>query len=94
MESVTNIYTTLAPSNDDLRLLLLYGGIQGDSVQCELCTVSLRDNPRHGALSYVWSEGRKVGEFSVNGFVMNVTANLKSALCSLALRSAKSSHSM
>jgi hypothetical protein len=74
------IYDTLPDASDHLRLLTLHGGDVSEPIRCTLRTVSFRDKPSYDALSYAWGDSISTKSINVDGFEIQVTANLEQAL--------------
>ncbi|KAI0542819.1 heterokaryon incompatibility protein-domain-containing protein [Xylaria digitata] len=73
-------YTPLNPSKKEIRLLTLLDGGWNDRIKCELRVVSLDDQPKYEALSYVWGSPNDVVDVDVNGIAFSATRNLHAAL--------------
>lgn len=76
-----SIYAPLDPSRNQMRVLHLSPGRDTDELRCTLTTVSLREDPKYEALSYVW--GENTGDtlpMLVGNHTVKVTRNLDSAL--------------
>jgi hypothetical protein len=79
------IYKPILQSNT-IRLLTLFPGTKGTTIQCELQEVTLSNNrPPYCALSYVWGDPRVTEGIQVHGRELQVTTNLQSALQCLRL---------
>src|SRR5687768_9455999 len=76
--------TTTRPSlnlaKNDIRVLTLHPGTWKDPIRCSLHTVRLEDNPRYEALSYAWGDADDCRPVMVDARVVQVTANLETAL--------------
>ncbi|KAI8691839.1 HET domain-containing protein [Fusarium sp. Ph1] len=71
------LYRRLDPSTSEIRLL----EVPSDgSEDWGLITVSLNDNPKYFALSYVWGEKKDLDKIILQGQDVKVTPNLASAL--------------
>ncbi|KAK4499156.1 hypothetical protein PRZ48_009668 [Zasmidium cellare] len=77
---MNTLYQGLKLGPDDIRVLTLLPGAGGCSIVCELVKISLSEQPRYDALSYVWGDPTKTKPITVNGLQIQVTANLESAL--------------
>ncbi|KAI3319430.1 heterokaryon incompatibility protein-domain-containing protein [Xylariaceae sp. AK1471] len=73
-------YTRLDPSKKQIRLLKLISGEWDEQVRCELYVVSLDDQIKYEALSYVWGSPRDLVGIDVNGSLFSATQNLHAAL--------------
>ena len=74
-------YTTLDPSQRQIRLLHLHAGQPKDYVTCHFSTISLDDHEIvYDALSYVWGETTEGRFVIVEGIQTEVTDNLWQAL--------------
>ncbi|PMD37676.1 HET-domain-containing protein, partial [Hyaloscypha variabilis F] len=79
------IYQPILQSNS-IRLLTLFPGTKGTTIQCELQEVSLSNNrPPYCALSYVWGDPSVTAGIRVHCRELQVTTNLQSALQCLRL---------
>jgi hypothetical protein len=76
------ILKSLDGSRSEIRLLRILPAASDDSIlQCELSTVSLRDErPEYAALSYVWGDPSVTENIYINGSVVPVTKNVASAM--------------
>jgi hypothetical protein len=74
------IYNTLPDASDNLRLLIVHAGGVSEPIRCTLRTVSFRDKPSYEALSYTWGDTATTELIEVDGFDIQVTANLEQAL--------------
>ncbi|RYO20565.1 hypothetical protein AA0111_g10058 [Alternaria arborescens] len=74
------IYDTLPDASDNLRLLIVHAGGVSEPIRCTLRTVSFRDKPSYEALSYTWGDTPTTESIEVDGFDIQVTANLEQAL--------------
>lgn len=77
--------TPLSSSQEEIRVLHLECGSGPALLQCILHRVSLRSvpAPTYEALSYTWGDENDRREIAVNGYIVDVTFNLYSALCRL-----------
>ncbi|KAL7945055.1 heterokaryon incompatibility domain-containing protein [Trichoderma barbatum] len=77
----------LSPLEEDIRMLHLDRGSGSSLLQCTLHRVSLQSvpPPKYEALSYTWGNENDRREIAVNGYIVDVTFNLYSALCRLRL---------
>ncbi|KAI0111126.1 heterokaryon incompatibility protein-domain-containing protein [Nemania sp. FL0031] len=73
-------YRSLDPSKKGIRLLALLNGEWDDRIRCELYTVSLQDQPKYEALSYVWGSSTDLIDIDVNDVAFPATLNLHAAL--------------
>ncbi|TGJ79444.1 hypothetical protein E0Z10_g9318 [Xylaria hypoxylon] len=73
-------YTPLDPSKKQIRLLTLLNGEWDDRIKCELHVVSLDDQPKYEALSYVWGPPIDLVDIDVNSIAFSATPNLHAAL--------------
>ncbi|KAI0413224.1 heterokaryon incompatibility protein-domain-containing protein [Xylaria grammica] len=73
-------YTPLEPSKNQIRLLTLSNGEWNDRIKCQLHVVSLDDQPKYEALSYVWGSSNDLVDIDVNGVAFSATRNLHAAL--------------
>src|ERR1700728_3142249 len=76
-------YRPLSVIRNEIRLLLLESGGSYNRLGCTLRHVSLDDNPKYTALSYTWGNPDITRPISLDGYCVNVTTNLKSALLHL-----------
>lgn len=74
------IYDRLDATASQVRVLTLHRGSRDEELRCSLKTVSLDDQPRFHALSYVWGSGTEKDRINIHGHVVSVTSNLGSAL--------------
>jgi hypothetical protein len=72
---------------EEIRMLHLECGSGSSLPQCTLHRVSLRSDPppKYEALSYTWGDENDRREIAVNGYIVDVTVNLYSALRRLRL---------
>jgi hypothetical protein len=73
-------YHPLDDSDNEIRLLRLHPGEDNESIAVDIIHVSLNDNPRYLALSYVWGSTEVLHQISVNGKPKTVGLNLYLAL--------------
>ncbi|KAL6837346.1 heterokaryon incompatibility domain-containing protein [Trichoderma camerunense] len=75
--------TPLSSQDEEIRMLHLECGSGSSLLQCTLHRVSLRSvpAPSYEALSYTWGDENNRREIVVNGYIVDVTFNLYSALC-------------
>lgn len=71
---------SLDSNRQEIRLLSIVPGQEAEDIQCTLSVVSLRDDPKYTALSYVWGDSNTKKQISVNRTSFYVTLNLESAL--------------
>ena len=76
-------YRPLSVVRNEIRLLLLKPGGSYDRLSCILRHVSLDNNPKYTALSYTWGNPDITRPISLDGYCVDVTTNLKSALLHL-----------
>lgn len=75
------IYSSLAGPVDQIRLLIIQAGSDGNQeISCELKVVETDHSPDYEALSYTWGDAKDTSPIRVSGEVMQVTKNLASAL--------------
>jgi Heterokaryon incompatibility protein (HET) len=70
----------LDPQKREIRLISVLPGDWTDEVKCELSRLSLESRPRYEALSYVWGDPNDTRPIIVDGWEVQVTANLEPAL--------------
>jgi hypothetical protein len=75
-----SIFNRLNKTESEVRLLRLLPGRSADPIRCTVHIVSLNDNPRYEALSYVWGDETDTRSISVNNQPYSVTVNLEAAL--------------
>jgi hypothetical protein len=76
-------YQPIVKSNTT-RLLTLFPGTKGSTIQCELQELRFVDNwPSYNALSYVWGNPDITRSIRVHGKELQITTNLESALQSM-----------
>ncbi len=81
MESPTTLYSPLDEAASQIRLLEIEPrNNDNQTVSCRMRTVSLDDDIKFFALSYVWGNTRDRVEVIVNDVVIPVTRNLEAAL--------------
>jgi len=76
-------YTPLSAAAAEIRLLDLVPGEFNTPISCILRIVSLDDEPKFEALSYVWGEEKSKNPITVDGRPTEITANLEAALRAL-----------
>lgn len=76
-------YRQLDLSGDEIRLLTLHPGGDGDRISCTLSHHNLTDNIEYEALSYTWGDSANLCTIVLNGFSFQVRASLKTALLHL-----------
>ncbi|KAL6876816.1 HET domain-containing protein, partial [Trichoderma novae-zelandiae] len=84
------VYKDVIPLNslqEQIRVLHLECGSGSSLLQCTLHRVALRSvsPPKYEALSYTWGDENDRREVAVNGYIVDVTVNLYSALRRLRL---------
>lgn len=77
------LYQSLSVEAAEIRVLKVLPGKTNDPVECELRTVSLRNDPAFEALSYTWGDPNPQDIITVDGHPFEVTLNLDSALRAL-----------
>lgn len=70
----------LDASRQDIRLVDLKHGFYDDIINISIRTVSLTDNPRFNALSYVWGDAAQQAPIRLGEIEISVTKNLEVAL--------------
>lgn len=78
--SSSHKYRPLDLSTDEIRLLTLHPGSDGDEISCILSHHNLTDNIEYEALSYTWGDNASLHTIILDGLPFRVTANLKIAL--------------
>jgi len=71
-------YLPLNNSRQEIRLLDIIATTP--EIVCKLSTVSLQDNPKFYALSYVWGSGNERDVITIDGVPKTVTINLSRAI--------------
>ncbi|KAG0605200.1 hypothetical protein M758_9G039200 [Ceratodon purpureus] len=71
---------SLDSNRQEIRLLSIVPGQEAEDIQCTLSVISLHDDPKYTALSYVWGDSNTRKQISVNRTSFDVTLNLESAL--------------
>jgi hypothetical protein len=74
------MYTTLQPTNEEIRLLTVSPGKLNDELECNLNVVSLTSDPSYIALSYCWGDEKLRGVITVDDNKVSVTQSLEDAL--------------
>ena len=74
------IYTTLQPTNKEIRLLTISPGGLSQKLECNLNVVSLNSDPSYIALSYCWGDEKLRGYITVGDNEISITESLKEAL--------------
>jgi hypothetical protein len=72
-----------SPDPSIIRLIRLEPGGFESSLQCELITASLDQNPHFDALSYCWGSEKKSRTLLCGSDQLSITENLSQALCRL-----------
>jgi len=73
-------YQPLDLSTDEIRLLTLHPGRDGDKISSTLSHYNLTDNTEYEALSYTWGDNSNLRTIILDGVPFQVTANLETAL--------------
>ncbi|OCK73481.1 HET-domain-containing protein, partial [Lepidopterella palustris CBS 459.81] len=73
-------YHPLDLSMDEIRLLTLHPGKNGDKISCTISHHNLKDNLKYEALSYTWGDNENPQSITINGYPFRVRANLETAL--------------
>ncbi|KAK0640643.1 heterokaryon incompatibility protein-domain-containing protein, partial [Cercophora newfieldiana] len=74
-------YHPLDEASQKIRLLRIHPPSEESSeIECTLYTARLDDNPQFTALSYAWGDPDITQTITVNGFPLEVTENLATAL--------------
>ncbi|KAJ4109120.1 hypothetical protein NW765_004000 [Fusarium oxysporum] len=80
-QASSGLYKPLNPRTSEIRLLKIPPNA---SSEFELVTVSLDDEPKYAALSYLWGDPEKYGQVTIKGNTVKIPDNLASAfLCVL-----------
>ncbi|PNP74086.1 hypothetical protein FNYG_12602 [Fusarium nygamai] len=80
-QASSRLYKPLNPGTSEIRLLKIP---PNPSSEFELVTVSLDDEPKYAALSYLWGDPEKYGQVTIKGNTVKIPDNLASAfLCVL-----------
>ncbi|EMT65092.1 Heterokaryon incompatibility protein 6, OR allele [Fusarium odoratissimum] len=80
-QASSGLYKPLNPRTSEIRLLKIP---PNPSSEFELVTVSLDDEPKYAALSYLWGDPEKYGQVTIKGNTVKIPDNLASAfLCVL-----------
>ena len=74
------MYSPLDATRKEIRLLHVHSGAWNDDVKCHLETVSLNDNPKFNAISYVWGDPNITLPITIDGEPLAITRNLCNAL--------------
>lgn len=74
------VYQPLDLFTDEIRLLTLHPGHDGDGISCTLSHHNLMEDLKYEALSYAWGENVSLCRINVDGITISVTANLEAAL--------------
>ncbi|XTI92208.1 heterokaryon incompatibility protein-domain-containing protein, partial [Cenococcum geophilum] len=78
--SSSHKYRPLDLSTDEIRLLTLHPGSDGDEISCILSHHNLTGSIEYEALSYTWGDNASLHTIILDGLPFRVTANLKTAL--------------
>ncbi|KAL2065792.1 hypothetical protein VTL71DRAFT_3462 [Oculimacula yallundae] len=74
-------YTPLDPTKQEIRLITLHPNASLDApVTITLSSTSLLTNPSYEAISYVWGDPHITAPIALDGFSVEVTTNLETAL--------------
>ncbi|RKK87770.1 hypothetical protein BFJ69_g522 [Fusarium oxysporum] len=80
-QASSGLYKPLNPRTSEIRLLKIP---PNPSSEFELVTISLDDEPKYAALSYLWGDPEKYGQVTIKGNTVKIPDNLASAfLCVL-----------
>lgn len=79
----TSIYTPLRREYREIWLASLKPGDPEDDIQLSVSVISLDDDPKYDALSYVWGDLHDTYRISLSGQAFQVTRNLRDALIRL-----------
>lgn len=81
----TSVYTPLRREYREIRLVSLKPGDPEDDIQLSVSVISLDDDPKYDALSYVWGDLDDTYRYriSLSGQAFQVTRNLRDALIRL-----------
>ncbi|KAB2111674.1 hypothetical protein AG0111_0g1732 [Alternaria gaisen] len=74
------MYSPLNACRKEIRLLHVHPGAWNDDVECHLETVSLNDNPKFYAISYVWGDPNITLPITIDGKPLAITRNLCNGL--------------
>ena len=74
------MYSPLDATRKEIRLLHVHSGAWNDDVKCHLETVSLNDNPKFNAISYVWGDPNITLPITIDGEPLAITRNLCNGL--------------
>ncbi|CAI9637141.1 unnamed protein product [Alternaria burnsii] len=74
------MYSPLDALRKEIRLLHVHSGAWNDDLECHLETVSLDDNPRFYAISYVWGDPNITLPITIDGEPLAITRNLRNGL--------------
>lgn len=80
MMTASRRYQQLEPDKREIRLLHIKPGVWTDEISCDLTTVSLDDNPKYAALSYVWGNATATERIALCDEPFDITVNLAAAL--------------
>jgi len=83
-DSAAFTYERLDPVRKEIRLLHIKNLMPDGLIECVLTHVSLMDQPTYRALSYCWGEESPKKQILLNGFLIDIRANLYSALWHIA----------
>jgi hypothetical protein len=70
----------LDPTKREIRILSVQGGGTGSGLRCSIRVISLDEEPKYNALSYVWGNASDTEPINVNGVTLPVTRGLAKAL--------------
>jgi hypothetical protein len=81
MEVISSLYEKLEEGSLEIRLLETIPSIEEhEMLKLRLHTVSLKDDPKYTALSYVWGDPAITENVILNGEAITIGANLASAM--------------
>lgn len=84
MEVTSSLYEKLKEGSLEIRLLEIIPSVEEhEMLKLQLHTVSLKDDPKYTALSYVWGDPAVTESVILNGEDITIGANLASAMCHL-----------
>jgi hypothetical protein len=81
MEVTSSLYEKLEEGSLEFRLLEIIPSVEEhEMLKLRLNTVSLRDDPKYTALSYVWGDPAVTENVILNGEAITIGANIASAM--------------